>query len=67
MGNVEPVTPPENKRGFAFYVKAVILAVVLLVVLSEIVVSQRAGTSFNMEMLDKLLDTLLTLLAPTPA
>ncbi len=67
MGNVEAVPPTDNKRGLKFYVKMAVVAIVLLVAVSEVVVSQRTGTSFNMEMLDKLLNVLLALVDPASA
>jgi len=54
--------PPKKKLGFKAIVLFVTLSVILVAFLVDLFVAIRAGTSMNLDTLNKLLDTLIALL-----
>lgn len=63
--SVEPdQKPPSEKSSMAMYFKITVFAIVILVTLSELIISQRTSMSINMGVLERVLDLLNNTMAP---
>ncbi|MCY1286152.1 hypothetical protein D9M68_17950 [compost metagenome] len=62
----EKVTPPAKKAGLSTYVIAAIIGVVVLSFLVEAYGAFTEGRPLNLELINKLLDTLTSLMGPPP-
>jgi hypothetical protein len=59
-------TTPKKKWGIKAYLMLMTLAVMSTTFVVEMVAAVKEGRGMNMELVNKLLDTLLTLLTATP-